>query len=152
MSRFIRLFLLVTLFAVPLHAQRGDKRGEEQKPLPDHIKVPPAPVLTPDQEAATFKLAPGFRAELVAADPLIGDPIAMQFGPDGRLWVLEMRGYMPNVDGVGEREPVGNVVVLTDTDSDGRYDKRVVFADKLVMPRALSLVGDGLLVAEPPHL
>ena len=63
-----------------------------------------------------------------------------------------MRGYMPNADAVGEREPVGKVAVLTDTDKDGRYDKRVVFADNLVMARALSLVGDGLLIAEPPHL
>src|SRR5215208_4236226 len=121
---FLRLFPLVILIAAPVFAQRGDKRGEEQKPLPDYVKVPPAPVRTPDEEAATFKLAPGFRAELIAAEPLIGDPIAMQFGPDGRLWVLEMRGYMPNADGIGEREPVCVVAVLTDTDQDGHYDKR----------------------------
>jgi mono/diheme cytochrome c family protein/glucose/arabinose dehydrogenase len=150
--RVVCLLFLTLIFSASLLAQRGDKRGEEQKPLPEHIQVPPAPVRTPDEEAATFKLAPGFRAELVAADPLVGDPIAMQFGPDGRLWVLEMRGYMPNADGVGEREPVGQVAVLTDTDKDGRYDKRVVFADNLVMARALSLVGDGLLIGEPPHL
>ena len=152
MLRFLRLFPLTLLLAVSLHAQSGDKRGEEQPPLPEHIKVPPAPILRPDDEAATFKLAPGFRAELIAADPLVGDPIAMQFGPDGRLWVLEMRGYMPNVDGAGEREPLGIVAVLADSDGDGRYDQRKVFADKLIMPRAISLVGDGLLVAEPPQL
>jgi glucose/arabinose dehydrogenase/mono/diheme cytochrome c family protein len=152
MLRLDRIFLAVILLAAPLLAQRGDKRGEEQKPLPGTIKVPPAPVRTPAEEAATFKLAPGFHAELIAADPLIGDPIAMQFGPDGRLWVLEMRGYMPTADAIGEREPVCSVAVLTDTDKDGRYDKRVEFADKLVMPRAISLVGDGLLIAEPPHL
>lgn len=152
MTFLSRVLPLLALSVAPLLAQNGDKRGEEQQPLPAHIKVPPAPVLTPDQEAATFTLPAGFRAELVAADPLIGDPIAMQFGPDGRLWVLEMRGYMPDADATGEREPVGQVAVLTDTDGDGRYDRRVVFADKLVMPRAISLVGDGLLVAEPPHL
>ena len=144
--------LIPVTFAATLFAQGGDKKSEEQAPLPSHIKVPPAPVLTPEEEARTFTLAPGFRAELVAADPLVGDPVAMQFGPDGRLWVLEMRGYMPNVRAVGEREPVGMIVTLTDTDGDGRYDKRVVFADKLIMARALALVGDGLLVAEPPHL
>src|SRR5262245_31403989 len=152
MHRLSLLVLLGFVSAPLLFAQRGDKKGEEQKPVPEHIKVPPAPVRTPEEEAATFNLAPGFRAELVAADPLVGDPIAMQFGPDGRLWVLEMRGYMPNVDGEGERDPVCVVAVLTDTDQDGRYDKRVVFADKLIMPRAIALVGDGLLVGEPPHL
>lgn len=150
--RFARVFAVGVICALPVFGQSGDKRGEEQKPLPADLKVPPAPVRTAAEEAATFKLAPGFRAELVAADPLVGDPIAMQFGPDGRLWVLEMRGYMPNVEGKGEDAPICVVATLTDTDGDGRYDKRVVFADKLVMPRAISLVGDGLLIAEPPKL
>lgn len=152
MLRPLSLATLLLACTSPLLAQSGDRKGEQQKQLPAHVKVPPAPVRTPDQEAATFKLVPGFRAELVAADPLVGDPIAVQFGPDGRLWVLEMRGYMPNADGEGEREPVGVVAVLTDTDADGRYDRRQVFADKLVMPRAISLIHDGLLVAEPPRL
>src|SRR3954471_9468597 len=152
MPRPIFLLPVLISLSLPLIAQNGDKRGEEQKPVPSHIKVPPAPARTPDDEAATFKLVPGFHAELVAADPLLGDPIAVQFGPDGRLWVLEMRGYMPDADANGEREPVCTVAVLTDTDGDGRYDQRKVFADKLVLPRAISLVGDGLLVAEPTHL
>ncbi len=152
MLRLLRLPLLLPVFLTVLCAQSGDKKGEVQAPVPAHIKVPPAPVLTPEQEAATFKLAPGFHVELIAADPLIADPIAMQFGPDGRLWVLEMRGLMPDVEATGEREPVAKIAVLTDTDGDGRFDKRVEFVDGLVMPRALSLVDDGLLVAEPPHL
>jgi glucose/arabinose dehydrogenase/mono/diheme cytochrome c family protein len=152
MARSTCLFSLLLLLATPVLAQSGDRSGEVQQPLPENLKVPPAPVRTPEEQAATFTLAPGFRAELVAADPLIADPIAMQFGPDGRLWVIEMRGFMPNVDGEGEREPVGVIAVLTDTDGDGRYDQRSVFADKLIMPRAISLVGDGLMVAEPPHL
>ncbi len=153
MPRSHRLLACVLpLLLAPLCAQSGDRRGETQAPVPAHIKIPPAPVRTPEQEAATFTLAPGFRAELIASDPLIADPIALQFGPDGRLWVLEMRGLMPNVNGDGENAPVCRVTVLTDTDGDGRYDQRVVFADKLVMARALALVGDGLLVAEPPKL
>jgi glucose/arabinose dehydrogenase/mono/diheme cytochrome c family protein len=152
MLRFLRTLPCVVMLAAPVFAQNGDRAGEEQAPLPAHIVVPPAPVLTPEQEAATFKLAPGFRAELVAADPLLGDPVAMQFGPDGRLWVVEMRGYMPNPAAEGETDPVGVIAVLTDTDGDGRYDKRSVFADGLAMPRALALVGDGVLVAAPPQL
>ncbi len=152
MPRTHRLLALIPWLFVPLMAQNGDRRGEVQAALPAHIVVPPAPVLRPEQEAATFKLAPGFRIELVAADPLVGDPIAMQFGPDGRLWVLEMRGLMLDVEARGEREPVCTIAVLEDTDGDGRFDRRTVFADKLVMPRALALVGDGLLVGEPPNL
>src|SRR4051812_3881512 len=112
----LRFFWLVPFLLASLFAQSGDKRGEVQNPLSANIKVPSAPILGPAEEAATFKLAAGFRAELIASEPLIGDPIAMQFGPDGRLWVLEMRGYMPNADGQGEREPVCSVAVLIDTD------------------------------------
>ena len=145
------LFLSLALTA-PLLAQNGDRKGEVQAPPPAHIVIPPAPVLTPEEALKSFKIAPGFKIEAVATDPLVGDPISVQFGPDGKLWVLEMRGYMPDVDGNNEREPVGVIAVLTDTDGDGRFDKRTVFLDKLVMPRAMSLVGDGLLVAEPPRL
>src|ERR1043165_4052467 len=118
MLRSLRLLSLAALLVVPLTAQNGDKRGEVQNPLSANIKVPPAPALRPEEEVKTFKLAPGFHAELIAADPLIADPVAMQFGPDGRLWVLEMRGYMPNADGEGEREPVCTIAVLEDTDGD----------------------------------
>ena len=144
--------LLGLALASPLCAQRGDHPGEVQAPLPEHIKVPPAPALTAEEALKTFKLAPGFHLEIVAADPLVHDPVAMTFGPDGRLWVVEMRGFMPNADGVGEDARVGSIAVLEDTDGDGRMDKRTVFADGLVLPRALALAGDGLLVAEPPHL
>ncbi len=144
--------LLILGLAAPLCAQNGDRRGEAQPPPPEHIQIPPAPALAAAEALRTFTLVPGFHAELVAADPLVGDPIAMQFGPDGRLWVLEMHGFMNNADGRGEDRPLGCVAVLEDTDGDGRMDKRTVFCTGFVMPRAISLVGDGLLVAEPTHL
>jgi hypothetical protein len=68
------------------------------------------------------------------------------------MWVVEMRGYMPDLDGTGEDEPVGRVVVLTDRDGDGRYDESKVFVDQLILPRAIALVGDGVLVGAPPEL
>ena len=64
----------------------------------------------------SFKLQPGFRIEIVAADPLVHDPVAMKFDEDGRIWVVEMRAYMPNVDGTGEDAKVCRVAVLEDTD------------------------------------
>lgn len=149
LPRLLPLFLFTS---AALLAQKGDKPGEEQKPLPSHIKAPPAPVLIAEEAIKTLKVAPGFRVEIAAADPLVGDPVAMTIGPDGRIWVVEMRGFMPNADGKGEDAKVGTVAVLEDTDGDGRVDKRTTFLDKLVLPRALALVGDGVLVAEPPHL
>src|SRR5271170_6298472 len=139
------LFCLLVLVSVG-KAQNGDKAGEVQKP-PD-VVVPPSPALSPEEALKSFKLAPGFRIELVASEPLVEDPVAIAFDPGGRIWVVEMRGFMPNVDGTGEDQPVGRIVVLEDTDGDGKMDKRTVFADGLVMPRALCLVRDGVLVAE----
>src|SRR2546429_7526717 len=147
--RFLLLTLLTTL---PLCAQQADEGGETQLSRVPKELIPPAPVLPTDQALKTFKLQPGFRLELVAAEPLVESPIQIAFDPDGRIWVLEMRGYMPNIDGRGELEKVGDVVVLEDTDGDGRMDRRTVFLDGLVMPRALALVRGGALVAEPPNL
>ena len=115
-------------------------------------KIPPSPPLSPELAMKTFKLQPGFHLELVASEPLVHDPIALTFGADGRVWVVEMSGYMPNVDGAGEDQPVGKIVVLEDSHGDGHLDRRLVFADHLVLPRAVALVGGGLLVGEPPHL
>ncbi|MBO0940067.1 c-type cytochrome [Fibrella sp. HMF5335] len=108
----------------------------------------PSPARTPDQEQATFQLEPGLSIQLVAAEPLVQDPVAMTFDADGRLWVVEMRGFMPTIDGEGENKPVGRISVLEDTNADGRMDKSTVYLDSLIMPRALALVPGGALVAE----
>ncbi len=149
---WLRISLFTVLTGLSLFAQQGDERGETQTPRVPKEMIPPAPPLAPDQALKSFKLQPGFRVELVAAEPLVHDPVQIVFDPDGRLWVLEMRGYMPSIDGTGETNKVGDVAVLEDTDGDGRMDKRTVFLDGLVMPRALALVRGGALVAEPPNL
>ena len=150
--KLINPILLFVALATPAFAQKGDKAGEVQKLLVPKELIPPAPVLAPEQALKSFKVQPGFHVEIVAAEPLINDPIALNFDPDGRIWAIEYTGFMPNVDGTGEHVPVCNIVVLEDTDGDGRMDKRTVFLDKLIMPRALCLVGGGVIVAEPPKL
>jgi mono/diheme cytochrome c family protein/glucose/arabinose dehydrogenase len=143
------------VLALPLVAQigdRADKAGEVQKSLVPPEKIPPAPALTPEQALKSFTLAPGIKLEIAAAEPQVQEPVAITFGPDGRMWVVEMRGYMPDLDGNGEDAPVGRVVVLTDRDGDGRYEDSKVFIDQLVLPRAIALVGDGVLVGAPPEL
>ncbi len=109
---------------------------------------PQASPLSPEEALRTFRLAPGFRIELVAAEPLVQDPVAMTFDEDGRLWVVEMRGFMPNLDGRGEDAPTGRVSVLEDSDFDGRFDRGRVFLEGLVLPRAVAVVQGGALVAD----
>ena len=111
-----------------------------------------APVLSAEEEMKTMVLPPGYRVELVAKEPLVIDPIAIDFDADGRMWVLEMPGFMSEPGGANSREPINNVVVLEDENNDGVMDKRTVFAEKLVLPRALKVLDAGVLVGEPPSL
>jgi mono/diheme cytochrome c family protein len=134
-------------------AQQGDRPGEPQTAPPAHWRIPPAPVLSPDEALKTFRLADDFLTiELFASEPMVQDPVAMDFDADGRLWVVEMRGFMPDIDGRGENEPVGRVSILEDTNGDGRADKATVFLDKLVLPRAIKVCWGGALVAHDEKL
>ncbi len=152
----IRLFILL-IFLVPIaHAQIGDKAdrpGEVQKSLVPKELIPSAPALTPEEALKTFQFAePGYRIELVASEPMIQEPVAAQFDHEGKLWVVEMRGYMPDLDGNHEDAPVGRVSILEDTDGDGKMDKSTVFMDGLIMPRSVMPVAGGALIGAPPKL
>ncbi len=135
-----------------LPAQNGDRAGDPSVEVPLAKSLPKAPVVPAERAHTTLVLADGIAAELVASEPLIGDPVALAFDPDGRLWVLEMRGYMPDADGFGEDYATGRLVVLSDDDHDGRMDRSTVYVDDMVLPRAFAFVRGGVLVLEPPWL
>ncbi len=147
------IFLFACLFiASSLRAQQGDRREIDHSTPPPGWDIPEAPILGPEEALKSIRVQPGFRVELVAAEPLLHDPIAMDFDEDGRIWVVEMRSYMPNVDGEGEIAPVSRVVVLEDTNGDGQMDQSTVWMDELTLPRAIRVVAGGALIGEPPHL
>ncbi len=108
--------------------------------------------LSPADALKTFSVPPGFHVELVASEPMVETPILMEFDPDGRMWVVELIGFLPDTSGRDSREPINRIVVLEDTNNDGAMDKRTVFADNLLMPRALRILDRGVLVGEPPNL
>ena len=148
-----RAALAMLSAALAASAFAGPPGGDLAKQQPKFKwDVPPSPVLTGDDAVKSFRLPPGFRLELVASEPLVQNPVAMAFDPDGRLYVAEMRGYMPDADGKGEDEPSGAIAVLEDTDGDGKFDKRTVFLDGLVLPRSVALAHGGVIVGEPPNL
>jgi putative membrane-bound dehydrogenase-like protein len=151
---FCAALLVFVFVAAPVEAQRGDlrdKTGAEQKEVVPRDQIPSAQAKSAAEELKTFRIAPGFHIELVAAEPFVEDPIIMQFDPAGRMWVVEMRGYMNTVDSDNEELPSGRVVILDGPDG-GPAKTSTVFADGLIMPRALALTGGGALVGEPPHL
>src|SRR5262249_28585638 len=93
---------------------------------------------------------PGFRVELVAAEPLVEDPIAFAWGPDGKFWVVEMGDYPLGVDGKGK--PGGKVKFLESTKGDGKYDKATVFLDGLPFPTGVMLWRKGVLITCAPDI
>lgn len=100
----------------------------------------------------SYKIEEGFELEVIAAEPLLEAPVAIDFDAKGRIWVAQMPGYMNDIQGSGEDEPTGSILILEDLDDDGLVDHSKVFIDSLVMPRALAHVYGGLLYAEPPYL
>ena len=120
---------------------------------PDVEKVPDeSPALSPQDALQTFYMPPGFRVELVASEPLVQEPVAIDWDLDGRLWVVEMPGYMRDMAAAGELDPVGRVVVLQDENGDGRMDTRTIFADGLVLARSIKVLDRGVLIGEPPNV
>ena len=95
---------------------------------------------------STFALAPGFQIELVAKEPLVADPVAMEIDEYGRLYVVEMHGYPLDKSGTGK------VKLLTDTNGDGQMDQSSVFAEGLMLPTGIMRWKKGVLVTDPPHV
>lgn len=109
--------------------------------------------MSPEESLKHFKLEDGFEVKLVAAEPLVQAPVAMEYDASGRLWVMEMTSYMQDTLATGQdSDPLGKIVILEDEDGDGQMDNRKVFLDSLILPRAMAFYQDGLLVAEPPRL
>ena len=94
----------------------------------------------------TFALEAGFRIELVAAEPLVMDPVAMTIDEHGRIYVAEMPGYPLDTGGSGR------VKMLHDTDGDGRPDDATLFADGLRLPTGIMRWREGVLVTDPPDV
>jgi putative membrane-bound dehydrogenase-like protein len=101
----------------------------------------------PARALSTFKTRPGIRVELVAAEPLVVDPIAICFDENSRMFVIEMRDYSERRD-----ERLGRIRMLEDTNGDGAYDKSTIFAEGLPWPTALCWCNGGLFVGSTPDI
>jgi putative membrane-bound dehydrogenase-like protein len=106
--------------------------------------------LSPEHSLRGIRVRPGFTVELVAAEPLVNDPVAFEWGPDGKLWVVEMGDYPLGADGKGR--PGGRVKLLEDTNGNGRYDRATVFVDKLNMPNGILPWNKGVLITAAPEI
>jgi putative membrane-bound dehydrogenase-like protein len=106
--------------------------------------------LAPEQAPLSFRLEPGLRIELVAAEPMVQSPVALAFDERGRMYVAENRGY-PRGQGPGQ-PPAGRIALLEDSDGDGRMDRRTVFAQGLTFPNGVMPWRGGLIVTCAPDV
>ena len=124
--------------------------GESPAPAKP-AKIDPNPssaYLSPEESMRKMQLPPGYHLELVASEPDIQEPVAIVWDANGRMYVAEMRSYMMDITGTGQRIPTCRITRLEDTNGDGKMDKHTVFIDSLVLPRMMLAVGDKLIVNE----
>ncbi len=129
--------LALVAISVAAFAQQDDLASELPRIKP---KEPPAAL-------ESFRLHGGFHLEPVAVEPIVTDPVSACFDADGRLYVVEMRGYP-----FPEESPSGNVIRLEDRDHDGRFESRSVFLAGLSWPTGIVPYKDGVFVAVAPEI
>ena len=103
---------------------------------------------SPEEAVKSFRLPKGYRLELVASEPMITEPVAIAWDGNGRMYVAQMDTYMQTIDAKAQYEPGSKIMLLEDTDDDGRMDKSSVFIDSLTAPRMILTVGHELFVNE----
>jgi hypothetical protein len=162
--RLLAALLPAAVMLPQLPAAAAPKAGKAAATAPrprSADPVPRSPVLSPAEQLRTFQLPPGFRIELVAAEPLIHDPVAAAYDLEGNLWVVEFSTFnadmtrdLPGLTkGVAPGAvPTGKIVRLESSRRDGRFDRRVVWLDGLEMARGIAMVRDGVLVSDSPNL
>jgi hypothetical protein len=112
----------------------------------DFSPRPPVRALLPEEQAKRFWLPPGYRLEPVLADPIIEDPGQIAFDGNGRMFVVELRGYYQTPEGLDLVPPIGRISMHEDRDGNGVYERHTVFVDKLVFPRFVLPLGAGTIL------
>jgi putative membrane-bound dehydrogenase-like protein len=113
-------------------------------------ELPYIPPKSPTESLKAFRLRPGFRIELAAAEPLLASPVALDFDEDGRLYVAEFREF--NQGASKQHHGRGRVCLLEDANGDGVYDKSTVFLDNVDSPTAVCCYGGGAFIGAVPNI
>src|SRR4051812_653704 len=125
-------------------------------PGADSLRVP---ATEPDKAEATIKALDGFQMKLIAAEPLVTDPVAMAYDENGIAYVAEMNDY-PYTDKKNDiawqdnklDPPIGKIRMLVDEDGDGKFDKSYIFAEGLSWPTGIAPYKGGIFVAATPDI
>jgi putative membrane-bound dehydrogenase-like protein len=115
--------------------------------------------LSPEDAESSFIVQDGFRMQLIAAEPMVTDPVAMAYDENGRAYVVEMNDY-PYTDKKSHAafadnttdQPIGKVRLLEDLDGDGVFDKSTVFVDGLSWPSGIACSNGGVYITATPDI
>ncbi len=152
----------ISYFALPNKFAAGLEQpiiDEVQRHLPTSWRTPTdetgaenqgAPPRSPEQSAALMHVPASLRIEVAASEPVVVDPVAIDFAADGSLWVAEMSDYARPVD--GDFTPNGRVKHVFDDDGDGRYERSLLYADGFRFPTDVKVWRDGVLVCDAPTI
>ncbi|HTV00253.1 MAG TPA: PVC-type heme-binding CxxCH protein [Luteitalea sp.] len=135
---------MVVVHAAPRDAAAPQSSGEANR-------ADRAP-LEPQAALASLVVEPGYRVDLVVAEPLVRSPVAIAFDDDQQLYVVENRGYPDPLEGQPAAPALGRIARLTDGDGDGRYDTRTEFATGLTYPNGIAIWDGGVFVTQAPDL
>jgi putative membrane-bound dehydrogenase-like protein len=104
--------------------------------------------LGPEEAARAMTVPPGFKVTLFAGEPDVVQPIAMAIDDRGRLWVAEAYSYPRRVP---DKEAKDRILIFEDSNGDGRFDSRKVFADHLNLVSGIEVGFGGVWVGAAPH-
>ncbi|HEX9368260.1 MAG TPA: c-type cytochrome [Vicinamibacterales bacterium] len=124
----------------------GGGRGAASNDTTDFSPKPPYVARGPEEEARGFVLPAGYRMELVAADPEVISPAVIEFDGNGRMYVSELVSYMMDAEATREHDPISRISRWESTKGDGVYDKHTVFVDRVVAPRMILPLQDGVIL------
>ena len=145
------VLLAMGLLPYGLTAQQESEKDAKNRLIAElAAKLEPVPPRKPNASREQMQLRSGFRVDLVAAEPDVRDPVAVDFDAVGRMYVVELPQY--NAYAVTTPVPKGSVRRLADTNGDGIYDQSVVFADGLEYPTAVACWDGGIFVGAAPDL
>lgn len=130
----IRVVICISALSAACVFSPASVRGQDDELLP------------PEMAAETMLVPDGFNVTLFAGEPDVMQPIGFCIDDRGRLWVAEAYNYPHHGTKPGDR-----IVILEDTDHDGRHDKRTVFYDKLNYVSGIEVGFGGAWVMSPPY-
>ena len=142
----------VAVYSAPLNAAQvlAHFKAAERTSPGRPVKKPESEPKSPQKSLQSLRLPKGFEASIVAAEPLVLDPVAFDWDAQGRLWVVEMADYPLGLDDNGAAG--GRVRILTDTNADGTYDQSTLFTEGLNFPNGIITWRQGCIVTAAPDI